>query len=291
MLDADQELDAGSRAELRQLVQTSRTRGYMLRQLNYVDRTGNASILEHGVVRLFPNLPAIKYVGAVHEQIVSLDPVVPFTLASCGVILHHEGFRPQHRDVKANARRDVKILKLMYSNDPDNAFTSFNLGQSCQILEQPEEAARWFAQCVALAELPQEGNDLPSYILNARMELSRCLLTLGRLAEALVVAQEAVEQAPTSPDAHAVLGAAYTINGQLDDALNEYLTITQLPPAEIGAPADRSLSTWRGLLGLGQVLVLQKRRIEALEVLEQAWRQSNGHESVSPWLEAAQQLN
>jgi glycosyltransferase involved in cell wall biosynthesis len=305
MLDGDQWIDEKSHAEIRRIVQTVGPVGFLLRQRNYQDREGEASILEHLVVRLFPNRDDIRYAGAVHEQLVCTTPKSAWQVALSDVVIHHEGSRPQHHDESAIAARDRRILEGRLRDAPGDRFAAYNLGVAYRVLGNIEEAVAKFEQSLGpLPQLPGDRStsttlarpsggahgevapvedDAVGYRLSARIELARALLALGRFDEAVHVARRAVVLAPSFPDAHAVLAATLVGKGRLEEAYDEYRATCQEAAGEPPAPTDRSLVAWKGILGMAQVRVLQQRFDDAQELLEQARSASGGHPLVEEW--------
>ncbi len=280
MLDADQRFDADSIEELLRITQVELPVGYLLRQFNYTAAEGRAEFVEHLIVRLFPNHPAIRYEGDVHEQVVCSDPTLSFPQAMCGVVLHHEGYRPQFRNPIGKAERDKVALEGALDKDPDDPFAHYNLGITYRTLGNEAGAVRHLRRAVALGTSGRQDGEEPAFLLHARVEIVRALLGSGLVDEALKAAEEAVAVAPQSPDAQAVLGAACLIGGRLDQALAAYRRVSTCPDAPALAPTDRSLIRWRGALGEGQVLGMQGRWEEALEALSRARSASNEDPSV-----------
>ena len=84
-------------------------------------------MIEHLTVRLFPNRQDVRYVGRIHEQVVSRRPEVTLELIPCGVILHHSGYRSA-ASRRGKAERDLPILERLAAEEPGDAFAAYNLG-------------------------------------------------------------------------------------------------------------------------------------------------------------------
>jgi glycosyltransferase involved in cell wall biosynthesis/tetratricopeptide (TPR) repeat protein len=311
MVDGDQRLHPDSKEEVRRLTRTTGIAGFNVRILHLLDDEGTFSVAEHTSVRLFRNDPNVRFVGAVHEQLLGSDPGAPCHFAPSNIALLHEGARPGHRDARAVAARDYRVLTEMSAAAPDNAFTAYNLGVACRGLDRIEEAVEHLERAVALEEARagaataasrviyhisssvQAGRQQPyvpppsGFLLPARLELANCLLKVGRLEAARAAAERAVAQEPLSPDAHALLAAIDVTQGRLDLALEGYRVVTTLPAAQAVGLTDRSLVVWKGYAGMGQVLLLQGRYEEALSVLRIAQERSDNYPGLDPWLVAA----
>ncbi|MGA2837872.1 MAG: glycosyltransferase [Acidimicrobiales bacterium] len=280
MLDADQRLDEDSATELRRITQVELPTGYLLRQFNYTEPEGRSEFVEHLIVRLFPNHAAIRYEGDVHEQVACSDPSMAFPLAACGVVLHHEGYRPQFRNSQSKASRDRVALQAALERDPSDTFALYNMGITCRTLGDDAAAADHLRRAVGSVTTGRRAGEEPAYLLHGRVELVRALIGLGLVEQAREAAEAAVAHAPQSADANAVLGAACLVGGRLEEALVAYRRVGECPDVPALAPTDRSLVRWRGMVGMAQVLGMQQRWEEAREVLGQARSASGDNPSV-----------
>ncbi len=278
MLDADQRVEATSWGELRRLLHVELPTAFLLRQWNYTEPHGDDAYIEHLIVRLFPNRPEVRYEGAVHEQIVCSDPTLGFQIGRSDVVLHHDGYRPQHRNSAAKAERDRIALERAVRDAPDDGFTHYNLGMTYRALGLDEEAGAALRRSIALGTSGRTASAPPGYVTHARIELGRATGSLGRTDEAVRLLEHAVRAAPDSPDAWAALGAAYATAGRLSDALEAYRSVQTCPESPAAAPTDRTLTAWRGAVGEAQVLRVTGHLDEAARVLSDL--RSRGHDHV-----------
>jgi tetratricopeptide (TPR) repeat protein len=280
MLDADQRLSADSIDELRRVTQVELPTAFLLRQLNYTDPSGNAGVVGHLIVRLFPNDPSVRYEGAVHEQVICRNPAVGLQTASSGIVLHHEGYRPQHRNAQSKAARDRIALEQAVAEDPADVFAHYNLGMTLRTLGLNAEAIDELRRAVELGTAERRPAERPAFLLHGQVEMARALLAEGRLSEAVEVARSTVALHPESPDAHAVLGASYAMTDRLDEALEAYRRVGQCRESPALSPTDRSLGRWQGIVGMGQIFIRQGRWDEALRAIETARVASDDHPNV-----------
>jgi glycosyltransferase involved in cell wall biosynthesis/Flp pilus assembly protein TadD/SAM-dependent methyltransferase len=269
VIDADQTLDAGSRGELRRLIQHDAPVGYLLRQLNYLGE-GTASVVEHLTVRLFPRHPAIRYAGRIHEQIVSLTPDLTLELVPCGVVLHHDGYRSAESR-RRKAERDLPILERLSAEAPGDPFVAYNLGMTYQTLDRPADAEAALRRAITLGAPAAAGPDGgPGYLLTARVVLAVALLRQDRPAEAADACRDALARAPTLADAWCTLGAAELRLGRADGAAEAYrsaLGSTAMPRAAL---TDRASAGWKAWAGMGEAELARGRWAQALACLERA---------------------
>lgn len=264
VLDADQELDPGSREEVARLLQTDAFRGYLVRQLSYLEEGKGA--VEHLDLRLFPNHPALRYRGAVHEQLVCTQPELGFERLVCGVLVHHHGTRSYDL---GKAERDRRVLRRMVAEDPTDAFAYTNLGTACALLGRHDEAELAFLRAIALAA-PREGaRQFDSFLLTAYVGLARLQLAVERYPEAAMSAASALELMPSSSDARLALAEAHLRLGQADSALAEFLVAARSGTNGVAwAPSVRA--PWRAELGVAEAYAMLGQLDAAHEAVERA---------------------
>jgi cytochrome c-type biogenesis protein CcmH/NrfG len=277
MLDADQRVEATSWDELRRLLHVELPTAYLLRQWNYTEPHGDDAYVEHLIVRLFPNRPEIRYEGAVHEQVVCRDPTLGFQVGRSGVVLHHDGYRPQYRNAASKAARDRIALEQAVRDAPDDGFAVYNLGMTYRSLGLQDEAAGALRRSIELGVSGRRTPEPPGYVLHARIELGRAYGALGQANEAIGLLEAAVRAGPDSPDAWAGLGAAYAMAGRWSDALEAYRSVQSCPEAPAAAPTDRTLIAWQGAVGEAQMLRMLGRVDEAAAVLVELVTRGHDH--------------
>jgi tetratricopeptide (TPR) repeat protein len=109
-------------------VMTSRSRGLDSR---------SGMCVQH--VRLFRNLPEIRWEYRVHEQIIPSLRRAGHEIRWTDIVIEHTGYQ----DPAVRARkleRNLRLLHLDQADRPDDAFTLFNLGLSYLELNRPGEA-------------------------------------------------------------------------------------------------------------------------------------------------------
>ena len=277
MLDADQRVEASSWEELRRLLHVQLPTAYLLRQWNYTEPVGEDAYIEHLIVRLFPNRPEVRYEGAVHEQIVCSDETLGFQVGRSDIILHHDGYRPQHRNATSKAERDRIALERELRESPEDGFGFYNLGMTYRSLGLEEEAAAALQRSIELGVSGRRTSEPPGYVLHSRIEIGRARGALGHTDEAIRLLEVAVRSAPDSPDAWAALGAAYAMAGRWTDALEAYRSVQSCPVTSAAAPTDRTLIAWKGSVGEAQILRMLGRLEEAADVLSNLRARGHNH--------------
>jgi glycosyltransferase involved in cell wall biosynthesis len=80
ILDADEELNEGSGAKLRQYADQDGAEGFFVHIYNYTGERNSGPAVINPTIRMFRNLPQHRFEGRVHEQI---TPSIPATGKKC----------------------------------------------------------------------------------------------------------------------------------------------------------------------------------------------------------------
>jgi tetratricopeptide (TPR) repeat protein len=142
MLDADETLDAAGAPAIERLVTEDRNAGYFLERHNLAISPGEPTpqkSFTDFVVRLFPNLPCVRYRGRVHET-------VDASILARGGQLIRTAIRIDHRFAQdADARRQknhryIEILQQEIAADPSDDTRLDFLAAEYHQLEMFDEA-------------------------------------------------------------------------------------------------------------------------------------------------------
>jgi tetratricopeptide (TPR) repeat protein len=183
-LDADDRIDEENRRKLRAL----------FAELNYDNVAYRMPCVTHSSafpqltekvwhIRLFRNLPGVRWRYRVHEQILPAILLQGGTTCPADVTIQHTGYQdPVARQHKKE--RNLHLLRLNYAESPNSSFVQFYLGWTHLLLDQPAEALPFLQRSLALNP-PDEGMVRKLYVL-----LGRVHHALGQREEALAVCRE-----------------------------------------------------------------------------------------------------
>lgn len=147
VLDADEELLPGFGKQLRTLCTRAAPQGWAL-DVEDFDRQGQRFRVFGASVRLFRNLPELRYRGRVHEMVSLSERQEDLTWlrAPRGPHLRHSGYDPSLLATKGE--RAVRLARRMLEDDPRDALAMFHLARTyARTLRDPDEARRWAARC------------------------------------------------------------------------------------------------------------------------------------------------
>jgi tetratricopeptide (TPR) repeat protein len=293
-IDGDQELAADSHDELAELISACAPRAYVVRQFNHMDPEadagGHGAVYEHMTVRLFRNHPAMRFEGAVHEQLVSLRPGLTFEIHPCGVVLHHHGYQEEHVD-PVTLSRDVAVLERAVGEQPGDAFQAFNLASTYRAMGRFDDAEHQYLRAIALCASALADGRYPHFVVSAYLGLARLRIERGDPAGAVAYAERAIALRPDFADLQLTLGVALAELGYNEPARIAFERAITSAGATAHSPTDRAAGGWRARLGLADVLAAEGRLDEAGMWLEEAAAMAPGQPQIVAARERLTALN
>ena len=178
------------------------------------DGSQEVTVVDH--VKLFRNLPQLRFEGRIHEQIIPSIRRLGGEIGWTDIHVVHSGSDPSPAARQAKHQRDLRILNLDLADRPDHPFVLFNLGMTYSDMEQHEEAVMWLRRSLAVS---CEGE---SHVRKVYALLIGSLTQLKRFDEAQQVSQEARHKFPKDPELHFREGNLAHAQGRLLDAVAAY---------------------------------------------------------------------
>jgi TolB-like protein/Flp pilus assembly protein TadD len=140
---------------------------------------------------------------------------------------HFASLKAKSAMLRAQGRFDdaTAAAQAVIAENPAEPWAYKEIGLSRMYLGRPEEALEWFAKAGRFG--PRDPGRWTW--LDGR---GQALILLGRDGEALRSLRLALDANPNSVSTHALLAAAYALNGQIDDARTALATYDRLRPGE-----------------------------------------------------------
>ena len=210
VLDADEYLEPQARDEIGRLLSDELgARGFALLQKN-IGEAGRTGMMVR-IVRLFPNLPEVRYEWPIHEQVNTSLMRAGIPIVETSIQIVHTGYADPARNLDKQ-RRNLAILNAQIDlNVQVYPITWFLLGGAYLDVGDSERALKIYSECRRLAG---EETELGR---GAWVRMASCLLTLNRAAE--VISGMPVDQdAALHPELMQSLGAAEAMLGRKEEA-------------------------------------------------------------------------
>ncbi len=149
-IDADERLDNSSVAELRKIISNNSLAAYYCTVKSYDSEVSRDNSLQY--TRLFFNSQGLTFNGKVHEQIESSLIENNYHILSSNVLIHHIGYDISIDEKRKKALRNLSLLEEEY-RIKQSAYSAFQIAQSYNVLDEIENARKYFVIAGESAEL------------------------------------------------------------------------------------------------------------------------------------------
>lgn len=222
-LDADEKLQGDSN-ELRSVISRRPECAAFFLPLHSQRTTTAGDFDRYAVLRLFRNLPAYRFAGKIHEQVMLEKPATVGTAP--GPVIVHRMVLPRERNRKRN--RNLGLLKKALRAEPENCFLQYYLGVEWLGLGQFSKALPYFLRvCSTLSD------EHLLFRAPAVRHTITCLMATGRGHDVDCLCQEEIRRYPAYTDLFFDYGLLFIITGRYRDALQYFEKAVEsgLPPA------------------------------------------------------------
>ncbi|OMF84391.1 glycosyltransferase [Paenibacillus sp. FSL R7-0273] len=250
VLDADEELDAGSKGELLLCAEHVEYEAFFVRIHNHKGTERSSPVITvNPILRMFRNRPPYRFSGIIHEQvaaaIVEATPAAAMHLSTVSV--HHYGYADGVVAKKDKISRNLSLLKEQLKLNPRDAFHQFNTAVEYMRLGDYARALEHIKQSLAEAE-----PDTSYTHLLYKYEI-RCRIMSGDPAGAMDACIRGCALFPDYPDLHHIRGVLLLQAGAFAgarEAFRQALLIGLSPP---GYHTESGMGTYLTYAALGQL--------------------------------------
>lgn len=262
-LDADERLVSEDIPQLRKVLKKPVHRAYFLTIVNlYGENEESASEHTFPSVRLFRNLPEVRFTGRIHETIMPAKKGE--TAGLLPVRIMHYGRLASVNKGKRKSERNMRLIELAAQDGDEPVHNRFLEANELLAASRYEEALPIYEQ------LFQEMKDLRSDNLpGVILDIIRCLESLGRVAESQKWIEIGLAHFPDYTDLEYLRGLAYLKANRYKQALASFRTVLDMGEAPPRYRRRPGISTWGAWEGIGFVHL----RLEELDLASNAFRE------------------
>lgn len=193
VLDADEYLISGTRADLQKFIEDGGRVGAIQRHDSYKEANGEISQSCTYATRLFPK--GTFYEGRVHEQVISSLPVAPLPL-----IFEHDGYLQEGK-----GERNLEILLEEAGSNPEDSYILYQTARTLWLMKDFVRADDYFERFYRL--VPESGtgyrvSGIISYIYN--------LIELKKYETGFRIIENEKKRLASYADYHFACGTFYT---------------------------------------------------------------------------------
>ena len=216
-------------------------------------------------VKMFPNLPEIRFERTVHESVVPSLQSLGLPMRSIDVEVRHTGYA-EEGVTKRKSRYYLGLMQEWFEGHPDDYQTCFRIGYTHYIDGEREKARESFAR---ILEVDPKGGEQLSAIRLAATFSGRSLLEELRYAEAIPFLERARSLQAGDALVLLSLGDAHTKLGSYEKAV-EYLQEALQGRVDPFFPLDARVIEYSARFFLGQAFQALGRNCEAEAAFEAA---------------------
>lgn len=286
VLDADEMLTPDAPARIRELVRDPSAAGYHLRFTNIY--TGGKTI---GVmmVRLFRNLPGIRWQNVIHEQItpslIAAATKAGLELFTSDVSIDHYGYTDEVMQSRNKNERNERLFEKQLQQHPEDIYSLYKFGDFLRrVPGRSKDALAKLEQCFNL--ILRASPSLPRELPYAGEVAALCALEFtraGELARAQEIVDVGLRRFMPTPNLHYLAASLALAVGKSDVAIAHFRRCLAYHGQVLVVPIQDGITGHVSFAGIAQAL-LQKGFVErARRLLEHAV-------AIAPAYEPAQML-
>ena len=224
VLDSDEYMVNTSVKDLEEalhLVSENKSRVGRIKRANIYERGGEECVNNEYISRVFSR-SVYRYFGKVHEQLVRIDgnnsePL----LISLSVNINHDGYAGNEEERREKALRNIRLLKAMLSDSGDDPYVLYQLGKSCYMAGEYNEAAEYFDKALCF-----DVNPRLEWVVDMVETYGYALLNSNQSEKALAL-ENIYDEFGNSADFKLLMGLIYMNNRRYEAAVNEFLEATK----------------------------------------------------------------
>ncbi len=221
-IDADERLQDGN--ELRSALSTAppQVGGFMLELVSEAVRSdGSRDTFVNYLLRVFRKSPAIRFHGAIHEQVFDAVAAAGYQVESCSARLIHLGYGLSSSSMAAKLQRNLNILNEVLARNPNDGYLLMQRGKTLFGMGRAADAAIDFEHALGLDDSSE----------SVRMQALNFAATIrfqaGDHAQAVELAQDSLVVCHAQVFAHYILGECFTELGRHSDGLRHYRSMEE----------------------------------------------------------------
>lgn len=165
-MDSDDVIDDENGRKLRELANgplTEAPTAYVM-QVHCPGPPGSCDVTVVDHVKMFRNLPELRFEGRIHEQILPAVRRIDGEICWTDVFVVHAGAEHSPEARRRKQQRDLRLLELELADHPDHPFVLFNLGMTYADMDELAQAAEFLRRCLDISP-PEESHVRKAYAL------------------------------------------------------------------------------------------------------------------------------
>lgn len=261
VLDADELLDRDSKNLILRAVRKPDHDAYVLFFRNYVTTGKNPEYFVHRTCRLFRNRPEYRYVGRVHERIVSSIENSGGKVGEIEAIIHHFGYRPDVMEDREKHQKYVQLLLADLREHPTDAFCLYNLGAAYSTHGDHEDARIYLEMAAEIVTPAHE------FAASTFVRLAKAYCEIGKPDQAVAALDRAEAKEIRHPELYFYRGSALLGLKRYEQAIGalQYAILEGAKQSWLGDPGAYGYKAYYGIAQAYIALGSYKQAVEACD--------------------------
>ncbi len=223
-LDADDLLPESEHAKLRKLSAEKPERAF-----HFILKNRGIDDSQCYQLRMFPNHPAIRFEGAIHEQVAQSVRRLNFPTENKDVVVVHTGYSSE-AVVRAKKEKYLHMMADWLTDHPHDCLIEYQFALTNHTLDRHEKAVQAFEKFLLKQDCLNQDRNVAFY---ATVLTGRSYLNLGQLDKALHYLLEAQKLQSESDFLKISLAEVYTNRGEAEKALRSLWAVGDLDHPKI----------------------------------------------------------
>ncbi|HHV62433.1 MAG TPA: glycosyltransferase [Firmicutes bacterium] len=252
VMDADEVLAPGMYHVIHRLVNGRQRAIYCARISNQRHMDEGSPLFEHFMNRLFPSDPNIRFVGVIHERVVSLshEPLPIHNILD--FVILHIGYKGEVLISRKKHLRNLTLLKQSISQFPSDPYYHYSLGGTYYELGKVNLAIDELSKAYELCKKHLGDGMSKAIAVSTLCMLSNIVSAFGGRDLAESYLREALDISPTNPDILYYLAEIARMKTEWEKAKVLYIKTLDHKNGPLWSLVhDPAISTWKPWVGLG----------------------------------------
>lgn len=252
-IDADETIDHVNAVKIRQIFESNSINqrqdimAVTVRQCIPQHKDNIASTYYSEYCRIFRSHPAIRFEGAIHEQVLPAIERLGGKVLRSDIVIYHWAYAANEDKKRRRAERNLHFLLVELQQFPNDPFVRFNLGVTYRELGQRDLAIDSFHQA-----LIYDDNHIKRELIGqTHLNLAKLYLESGDDAKATHHAQQIAIFDPVNPLSAYLLATLAVTKNQYAEAIYYLETAIRITKSETGIPPTVELNLAQVYLELG----------------------------------------
>lgn len=200
-------------------------------------QAGELTVVDH--VKLFRNLPELRFEHCIHEQILPAIRRAGGTVEFTDIHVVHSGSRQTPEVRTSKLQRDFRILEKDLVERPDHPFVLFNLGMTCEDAGEFRAAEDYLRRCIEVSGVQE------SHLRKAWALRVNCLRSLERISDAIEMASGALKLFPGDKELLFRRAMLHQDAKQYNNAVSDYQQVLDEPTGRVFQSLDPSICGYK----------------------------------------------